>query len=111
MKHKGDILKDAIKKSEYTITQVAEGIGINRSQFSTMLNSTTIKDEIIQKICDFIGISWESHFTEDASENFERKYYELLEKRSHDLERIALLQQDILALQQTNNDLLRKIEG
>ena len=109
MKHKGEILKGIIKTSAYNITQVAEGIGINRSQFSTMLNSTNIKDEVIERACEFLGVDWHNYFSEELATDFEKRYYELLEKRNQDLEKIASLQDEILKLQQANNELSKKL--
>lgn len=89
--HKGQVLKNLIKKSSYTQKKVAQEIGVEERYFGVLLKDSNVKDELIQRVCDFLEVDVEKHFsTEEDDKNYMAKYIDAMEK-----------------LTQTQNELLR----
>ena len=59
-------LKDEIKKSNYTIKQCAEIVGMSEVGFHQSLQRETLSLNVYEKICELLGVS-PSSFFDDAS--------------------------------------------
>ena len=92
MLHKGKILKELIKSSSYTQATIAEKIDINKSQFSTLLNRPDIKEEIIDSVCEALGINKEEHFFISTPTLDYKSRYEALQEKYFE-EKTQLLNQ------------------
>lgn len=111
--HRGEILKNLIKRSSYTQKNVAEGIGIDHQYFSRLLKNKDLRDEVIDKVCAFLGVDREKHFNEDAlldeSDLYKKKYMdaqrEFLEKEVELYREIMNLQEKISGLYDEINSL------
>lgn len=104
MVHKGEVLRKLIREKKTTGGKVAEHLGINRSYLSTLFNDPNLKDEYIDKACDFLGVDRDEYFSEDSEQNsYINKYIEAME-------RLTNLQADNIELMKENAHLKEELE-
>ena len=63
MIHKGEKLRELIRKNKAKNIEIAKHIGINSNYLSTLFKDPNLSDEIIEKACEFLGIDMKDHFT------------------------------------------------
>lgn len=98
MTHEGNLLKKLIKEYKCTQTQIAEEIGMNRSQFNILLNKSIIKEEVVTKVCQVLGVSPEHFFKSKMSQEDQG----VLKKEN------ALLKEELKALRQFKMESLQE---
>ena len=91
--HKGLIIKDLIKRSDYTQKEIASAIKISPQALSVYLKEKDLKDSVINDVCEFLGIDKDEHFSSSAELTdgeaggvFQKKYEELLMEKGKWLE-------------------------
>lgn len=128
MTHEGNLLKKLIKDNKCTQTQIAEQIGMNRSQFNILLNKSIIKEEVVTKVCQVLGVSSEHFFKSKTSQENQgtlKKENTLLKQELQELRQFKMeslqeqkamllqidqLREDKINLLQEMNDLLKKLD-
>ena len=73
-------IKDVIKKHGYTQRQVAEMIGVNPGNFSTLVNmrKSSPTPKTLHKIAEAIGADYEEFFADEQPKQMHRKTVEVL---------------------------------
>ena len=81
MIHKGEKLRELIRKNKAKNINVAKHIGINSNYLSTLFKDPDLSDEIIGKACEFLGIDMDEHFIDTlGNEQFMDKYIAAMEQ-------------------------------
>ena len=112
MLHKGKILKDLIKSSSYTQTEIAEKIGLHKSQLSTLLNRPDIKDDVIITVCDILNVDKEIYFTESSSDtSYKSKYEKLKETYLNEKEQWLNKAEELMAENHALKEEVLKLRG
>ena len=129
MVHEGNLLKQLIKENKYTQTQIAEKIGMNRSQFNILLNKAQAKEELIKRVCEVLHIQPEQFFESKLSkenavslkkenQKLKREIKELtqfkiesLQKQNHLFEQIDKFRERVEQLSEDKINLLLEING
>ena len=106
MVHEGKLLKQLIKENKFTQTQIAEKIGMNRSQFNILLNKSEIRKDIINGVCGILEIKPENFF----ENRIQKESRESLKFENDQLKKEVeeLMQFKLTALQE-QNDLLKQL--
>jgi transcriptional regulator with XRE-family HTH domain len=66
--HRGDKIKSLIKQSGVSQKSVAETMGLKATNLSTLLKDKDLKDGIVERICEVVGVDYESNFGAGAEE-------------------------------------------
>ena len=99
MVHKGEALRQLIREKKSTGKKVAEHLGINRTYLSTLFNDPNLKDEYVDKACEFLGVSRQDYFEEVSvsGDSYTDKYITAMERvTSLQAENIELIKENIL---------------
>ena len=97
-------LKDEIKKSNYTIKQCAEIVGMSEVGFHQSLQRETLSLNVYEKICELLGVSPSSFFDDASSvtvsgnQNHIGGIGNALKQRIKDLEKIIDSQEKMIEL-------------
>ena len=81
--HKGQLLKDLIKKSPFTQKKVAQGVDIDERYFSVLLKDSEVKHDLIRKVCDFLNVDMDKYFSDEPiaqDGDYMTKYIDAMEK-------------------------------
>lgn len=96
-------LKEEIKEKKFTIEEIANKIEMSREGLTRSINDEKLKIDILEKICDIIGVSPIIFFDADANHSIiqfsngngnsqkvsiNKNEYELIQKLLEDKERI-----------------------
>ena len=106
MIHKGEILRKLIRDKRSTVGKVAEHLGLNRSYLSTLLNDPNLKEDFIERACEFLGVDKDQYF----SENPLPPAGSLMEKYVRAIERLNELQAENIILVKENASLKSKLD-
>ena len=81
MIHKGEKLRELIRKNKAKNIDVAKHIGINSNYLSTLFKDPDLSDEIISKACEFLSIDMNEHFVDTlGNEQYMDKYITAMEE-------------------------------
>ena len=65
-------------------TKVGEALGYDHTYFSRLLRDENLRDDIVDKACEFLGIDKDKYFNENAfltnDDSFQLKYEALLDR-------------------------------
>jgi transcriptional regulator with XRE-family HTH domain len=94
--HRGDKIKSLIRQTGISQKSVAETLGMEPTNLSRLLKDKDLKDGIVERICEVVGVDFEENFGAGAEPDEEyftvAKYLkektEWLDKRQDYIEKI-----------------------